>query len=125
MANNQLYSLAYCLLNGRLLTEHADITLSRNSNANPVRTVAKGFAGMSPGAPDCEIDVTNAVPAADFEFDPGDDIEQLADVEMGVVGPGGKVAVSKGYIVSDTFTHGVGKESSLSFKFHGVWPKWQ
>ncbi len=125
MSSNQLYTLAYVLIDGRLLTEHADMTLSRNSNAQPVNTVAKGFAGMSPGASTCEIDVTCAVPAADFEFDPGKHIDELANVEVGVIGPGGKVAVSKGYIVSDTFTHGTGKEASLSLKFHGSYPTWQ
>ena len=125
MAGNQKYAVAYVLKNGRLLTEEGSCTVSRNSNANPVNTVAKGFAGVSPGAPNCEIEVTNAVPAADFEYDPGQDIDELADVEIGVVGPGGKVATSKGYILSDTFNHGTGNEASLAFRFMGSFPRWQ
>ena len=125
MANNQLYSLAYVTINGRLLMEHSDCTLTRNSNAQPVRTVAKGLAGFSPGAADCEIDVQNAAPAADFEYDPGDDIDENTVVECSVVGPDGKQAMSKGCILSDTFQHGVGKEAAISFKFHGSFPKWQ
>lgn len=125
MANLQLYTLAYVHVNGRLLTEHGDMTLTRNSNATPQRTVAKGFCGVSPGAPDCEIDVSNAVPAADFEFDPGEAITENDVVEIGIQGPGGKTAVSKGFIMSDSFTHGVGKDATLSFKFMGQYPKWE
>ncbi len=125
MANQQRYTLAFVTVGGRLLTEHADMSMTRNSNATPQRTVAKGLAGFSPGPEDCEIDVTNAVPAADFEYDPGEDIQELNVVEIGVVGPGGLTAVSKGCILSDTFSHGVGKEASLSFKFMGSYPIWQ
>lgn len=125
MANDQIYTLAYVTVEGRLLTQHAEMTMTRNGNANEVMTVALGWAGVSPGSPSCEIDVTNAVPAADFEFDPGDAISENKLVEIGVVGPGGKTATSKGFILSDTFTHGVGKEANMSFKFKGGYPKWQ
>lgn len=125
MANLQVYAVAYVTVNGKLLTEHANCTLSRHSNANPVRTVAKGYAGVSQGAADCTISVTNAVPSADFELEPGDIIEGLQVAEIGVIGPGGKTAVSKGFIMSDTFTHGVGAEATLSFEFHGQYPTWQ
>lgn len=131
MANLQLYVVAYVTIaspslgKSVLLTEHAECTLTRNSNANPVRTVGKGFAGVSPGAPDCEIDIQNAVPAADFEVDPGTDIFENNVVEVGIVGPGGKTAQTSGFIMSDTFSHGVGKEGTLAFKIHAAYPKWQ
>jgi hypothetical protein len=119
MANLQLYTLLYVTVNGRLLTEHAEVTVNHNSNASPVNTVAKGFAGVSSGAPVWEIDVTNAVPSADFEFDPGESISENDVVEIGVVGPGGKTGVSKGFILSSSLSHGVGREASLSFHFMG------
>lgn len=125
MPNLQLYTVSFIRRNGRLMSEHVEATVTRNSNASVVRTMGKGFSGVSPGAPDCEIDVTSAVPAADFEYDPGSDMFDNEVIEIGITGPGGKTAVSKGFIMSDTFSQGVGKEASLSFKFMGQWPQWE
>lgn len=124
MAQSQLYSLAFVTVNGKLLTEEADVTVNRNTGAQPVNTVAKGFAGVSQGAATVEIDVTNAVPSADFELDAGPFMESLQDVEIGVI-VAGKQMIAKGFILSDTFAHGVGKESSYSFKFHGAFAKYE
>ncbi len=125
MANLQIYTLLYCTVDGALLTEEAHITVSRNSHAQQVSTVAKGFAGMSPGAPMVEIDVTSAVPAADFEFDPGKFMQTLKVVEMGIVGPGGKVLQAKGFIISDSIKHAVNSESTLDFKWVGQFANWE
>lgn len=125
MADNQLYTLTYVTVDGMLLTEHADMTLTRNGNGQPVRTMVRGLAGQSPGAADCTIDVTNAVPAADFEFDPGDAIADNKVVEIGVIGPGGKSGISKGFIQSDTFRQGVGNEATLAFRFMGSFPRFK
>lgn len=126
MAGNlQLYTLVYCTINGALLTEEASVTVTRSTNSQAVNTVAKGYAGESPGAAMMEVDVDNAVPAADFEFDPGDNMAALTPAEMGLVGPGGKRLKGKGFIISDTLKHGVNSESMISFKFRGGFAKWQ
>ncbi len=120
----QLYTLAFVTVGGRLLTEHVDAQVNRSTNSQPVNTVSKGYAGESPGAPMVEIDVTNAVPAADFEMDPGPYMENLDVVEIGVL-VAGKQLVASGFIISDSFSHSVNSESKLSFKFRGSYASYQ
>ena len=50
-ANQQLYSLIYASVGGALLTEHTQCTMRRLTDAQVIKTVAKWFAGVSPGAP--------------------------------------------------------------------------
>ncbi len=118
MANVQLYTLAYCTADGKLLTEEASITVNRATNSQAVNTVAKGYAGESPGAATIEIQVTNAVPAADFELNAGPFMKALQAVEMGVI-CAGKQLVAKGFIISDSFKHSVNSESNYDFTFRG------
>lgn len=118
MADTQLYSLGYCLVNSKLLTQEASITVRRSTGSQPVHTVAGGYQGESPGSSMVEIDVSNAVPAADFEMDAGAFMQSLEAVEMGVV-VAGKQMVAKGYIIEDSFQHSVNAESKYDFKFRG------
>jgi hypothetical protein len=125
MANLQLYSLLYAVVNGALLTEEANLSVQRTSGSNPVKTVAKGYAGEAPGASMVQIEVTNAIPASDFEIYTGPYISQLQVVEMGIVGPSGKMLKAKGFIVEDSFKHAVDTESTFSFTFRGQFADWQ
>lgn len=122
---NKLYTLLFCTVDGKLLTEEASITVNMQSASQPVNTVAQGYAGESPGAATVDIQVENAVPAADFEFDPGTKIQNLEEVEMGILGPGGKVLTAKGFIISASVSHSVGAESKLSFSFRGGFSKFE
>ncbi len=122
MATNQLYTLAYATIDGKLLTEEASIGVQRTTGSQAVATVAKGYAGESPGAGMVEIDVTNAVPAADFEYDAGAVMESLQAVEIGVH-YGGRLMVAKGFIISDSFKHSVNSESIYEFRFRGAFAK--
>ena len=83
-ANLSLYSLIYVTVNGALLTEHLSVEVRRLTDAQIIKTVAKGFAGVSPGAPWCSIDVKSAIPSAAFELDPGPFMKALQSVEMGL-----------------------------------------
>jgi hypothetical protein len=118
MSGLQLYALAYCLVDGAILTEEASIQVNRATNSQPVNTVAKGYAGESPGAANCEIQVTNAVPSKDFEMNPGKYMKGLKEVEIGVL-VAGKQLTAKGFIISDSFKHSVNNESTLEFSFRG------
>ncbi len=120
----QLYTLAFVTVAGKLLTEHTEAQVNRSTNSQQVATVAKGYAGESPGAPMVEIDVTNAVPAADFEMDPGPYMANLDVVEIGVL-VAGKQLIASGFIISDSFSSGVNTESKLSFKFRGTFPQYE
>ena len=111
----QLYSNAFVTINGSLLTEEASVTVTKNSGLNPVMTVAKGFAGMSQGAATAEIDVDNAVPSADFEFNPDKFMRSGSTVEVGVI-MAGRQTVFVGFITTATYSHSVNAESKLSFK---------
>ena len=125
MAQTQLYTLLYVTVNGALLTEESSVNGKRSTNSQPVKTVCKGYAGESPGAPMTELEVTSAIPSADFELDPGPYMANLASVEISVIGPGGKSLTVVGYIVEDSFNHAVDKESGLSFRFRGGAASWQ
>ena len=124
MSNLQIYSLAFITVGGALLTEEASVTVHRRTNSNAVNTVAKGYSGESPGAANCEIQVKNAVPAADFELNPGPYMKSLQSVEIGVIAAGKQITVP-GFIIEDTFQHGVGQEATLDFSFRGVFPDWE
>lgn len=124
MSGLQLYSLAYVLVDGAILTEEASVTVNRATNSQAVNTVAKGYSGESPGAANCEIQVTNAVPSADFEMNPGKYMKGLKEVEIGVL-VAGKQLTAKGFIISDSFKHSVNNESSLDFSFRGSFGDWE
>lgn len=111
----QLYSNAYVTIDGRLLTEEAAVTVDKNSGLNPVFTSAKGFSGMSQGAATAEISVDNAVPSADFEFNPDPYMRTGSVVEVGVI-MAGRQSVFKGFITNASYSHSVNQESKLSFK---------
>lgn len=124
MSNPQLYSLIYCTADGKLLTEHASVTISRMSKAQEVNTVAKGWAGVSPGAPAITIQVKNALPAADFELDAGPFIQSLKTVEMGILAAGRQL-VAKGFILEDSLQHSVNSETQYDFTFHGAFENYE
>lgn len=124
MSGLQLYTLAYVLVDGAILTEEASVTVDRATNSQAVNTVAKGYAGESPGAANCQIQVSNAVPAADFEVNPGKYMKALKEVEIGVLAAG-KVITVPGFIISDSFKHSVNNESMLDFTFRGTFPDWE
>jgi len=118
MSGLQLYTLAYVLVDGAILTEEASVTVNRATNSQAVNTVAKGYAGESPGAPSVEIQVSSAVPSSDFELNPGRFMKNLKDVEIGVL-VAGKQLTARGFIISDSFKHSVNNESMLDFTFRG------
>ena len=124
MAQNQLYTLAYVLVDGAILTEEASVTVNRATNSQPVNTVAKGYAGESPGAQSVQIQVSSAVPSADFEMNPDKYMVGLKEVEIGVL-VAGKQLTAKGFIIEDSFKHSVNSESMLDFTFRGSMAKYE
>lgn len=124
MSTLQLYSLAYVLVDGAILTEEASVTVNRATNSQAVNTVAKGYAGESPGAASVEIQVSSAVPSADFELDPGRFMKSLKDVEIGIL-VAGKQLTARGFIISDSFKHSVNSESMIDFTFRGSYADYQ
>jgi hypothetical protein len=122
--NLQLYTAAYVYVNGGLLAEEAHVTVDRATNSQPNISVAKGYSGESPGAPQTEISVESNVPAASFEFNPGPFMGQLQQVEFTIFAAA-MTMTFKGFIISDNFTHAANTASKLSFKARGVFSDWQ
>lgn len=116
MANLQQYAKATLYWNGSLLAEEASVTIKRASNAQIVKTVAKGFAGLSQGAPMCNVSISNAVPSAGFEMDPGDFINQNLVGQLTVIIGDSLQGTANCFITDDTFSHAVDTASKLDFE---------
>lgn len=116
--SNQLYSIQYININGKVLMEHVSAEVSRSANSQPVITVGKGYSGESPGAPMTMIDVKSAIPADGMELDAGDYISGLIPVQVGALIAGKEIRI-EGFIVEDSFSHAANSESAYSFKMRG------
>lgn len=123
MANLQLYTAAFVYVNGALLTEAASISVKRATNSQAVSTIVKGYGGESQGAAMTEVSVEGAVPAADFELNPGKFMGSLQPVEFTIFAAG-KTLVFKGFIISDNFSYAVNSEAKLSFEARGGFSDW-
>jgi hypothetical protein len=115
MASLKQYSLIFGVIGGTLLAEEQEIDVERTTNSQPVATVLNGYSGESPGAAMMTVDVQNAVPSAGFEFDAGQSMLALIPVSVQVIGPGGKSAKAKAFIIKDSLKHGVNQEAKYSF----------
>lgn len=122
----QRYALCNVFVAGiGILAEEVSCRLKRSTNSQAVATVAKGYAGESPGAAMIEIEVDNAVPSADFELNPGRFMTNLSTAEVTFAfSTGGPHLTVKGFIVEDSFSHSVNNASSLSFTFRGPYTDW-
>lgn len=120
----QLYSLIYCLADSSLLSEEASVSFSRETGSQPAKTVAKGYAGETPGAKMVELQVSNMVPAAGMEFDAGEYMDTMKVIEMGLLSHG-KQLTFKGFIIKDTMKHSAGGDAGYDFEVRGVFGKWE
>lgn len=115
MSNLQQYSILLAVAGGTLLAEEQEIDFSRTANAVRVATVAKGFSGTSPGAPEVMVNVRGAMPSAGLEFDAGPYILSQTPIPFQLLGPGGKVMKGDMIIERDNGKHGVGTQASYDF----------
>jgi hypothetical protein len=120
----QLYTLIYVLANSSLLSEEASVSIKRETGSQPAKTVAKGYAGETPGAPMTELQVSNMVPAAGMEFDAGDFMSTMKVIEMGLLSHA-KQLTFKGFIVEDSLKHAASGEAGYDFSVRGVFGKWE
>ena len=125
-ANFQQYSLIFVGVNGALLAEEGEVSMKRASNAKIVETVAKGLAGLSPGAPMAQGRVMSSMPAATgLEYDAGPVIISLTVVQLKLVRSDGKGCTFPAFILDDDTSHGVGKSAAYDFSYIGAFPTWQ
>jgi len=100
-----------------LLTEMADVSVKVNGNHQDVKTLAKGWAGISEGAVMTEITITNKVPSNGFEVEVLPLINELARVTLGLF-MGGQLLTVTGYIMSADLDKSVDADAKQSFVFH-------
>jgi hypothetical protein len=115
----------YVVIDGTLLSEQQSSSIRRMTGSQNILTVAKGFAGVSPGAPMCEWDVESAVPSGGFEFDAGNKMNGLIITQMYILGPGGFSLKGNAFIIEDTITHAVDQQSKYTFKAVGPFTLWK
>lgn len=120
----QLYTLIYALADSSLLSEEASVQLSRETGSTPAKTVAKGYAGETPGAAMCELDVSNMVPAAGIEFNAGKYMGTMTPIEMGLLSHGQQLTF-KGFIIGDSIKHSAGGDAGYDFKVRGGFADWE
>lgn len=118
------YSKATVYINSQLLSQETSVTVDRNPGNLIVKTVELGFAGVAQGSSMMEVSISNAVPSAAFEFDPGAFMLQGKPVEITIYAAG-KTLNSKGFIMSDNFSHSVDAESKLEFKATCRYAEWK
>lgn len=121
--STQLYTLCEVYVDGSKLTEETSVKLSVTSKAQVVETVARGFAGLSPGAKMISISIENAAPSATLEYDPSAAVGELRVVELTLYASN-KTLTSKGFITDYEFGHSVNSPSSLSLSFVGEFAEW-
>lgn len=125
MSDLQLYSKVAVYYNNQQLAEETNVTIKRVSGAQVVKTVAKGFAGMSPGSPMVEITIKNGIPAAGFEVGTiGADISQLKVVEFSFFAAS-KTLTVKGFVTEDNTVHNVDSPSELDITAQCQFADWQ
>ncbi len=111
-------------MDGALMVEEKSISIDRTTNSQPVSTVAKGYAGESPGAAMSEFTVDSAIPAGGFEFDMGKKMAGLITGHLYLLGPGGQQYKGEVFVIADTVKHGVNQEAAYSFKARGPMTLW-
>lgn len=117
------FAKAICYIGPKQLTMETQCSITRTTGSQPVKTVALGYAGESPGSPMGEISIDSAVPSADFELDPGQFMKNLKQATITIFGPN-RTLTTDLFIYEDTFTHSVDQESKLSFKGRCQYPDW-
>jgi len=118
MASLQIYDRGAVFFDGKLLVECVSFTVKSDPKLNPINTMQKGFAGVSPGAEQTDIEVTEALPRAGFDYDALAALQGNDVVEF-VCYLGSKKLKCKGFISGLDMATGVDKGAEVKFNFMG------
>lgn len=121
VSNIQIYSLIEVFINGVLAAEEASCTIDQATNSQIVKTVAKGYAGESPGAPmsECSIEMVN--PVTGFEVAQVSlllAMDTLVPVQFTFYVASNEL-VFNGFVISRSLNHAIDSESKISFHCRG------
>jgi len=119
-----IYTNCYVTFDDKILAEAATVRVNKNPNHNVVATLAKGLAGITLGAQQCEITIDSAVPSADFEVNPDPYMQTGRVVNVGVVAANRQMT-SKMVVMGGDFTAGVGQSAGLSISLLGPLAAWE
>ena len=109
----QDYTKATILVNGVVLIEATSISVDHKLGTQPINTIEKGFAGISPGSSSIEVKIQSAVPrvGTDIDFTGLARARTLLDV---VLFARAKKVKTKGYIMDVSESYGADKAAEIS-----------
>jgi hypothetical protein len=122
--NLQLFTNVLIYANGALLAMADNISVSHQTNAQDVNTIALAFAGQTAGAPKCMVSCDSAVPFAGMEFDPTQYMASMTPLTLTAFAAGSQVNL-KGFITESDLGYGVNSSSKLSFKATCSFSTWE
>lgn len=125
MASAARYTNCAIDVRGQRLLQAADVDVTRHTNSIEQNTMALGWAGESPGASRMDIKVSNAVPAAGMEYDPGPDAAALTLVPITIHLDDGSFLTTEGIVQSDNFKKAVNANATLEISFKAKFAQWQ
>jgi hypothetical protein len=115
-----LYGVLYCKVNGALLSEAQSVETDVVSDAQIVKTLVKGLAGISTDAAIRRIKCMNVVPITGFEFNAESALARHEEVEIMLQYDSGQSCISKGYLIEGVNTvAGLGKPTEQNWTFVG------
>lgn len=134
-SNLQTYAVPYITVNGSVLFENVSVTVDQTSGSNPVKSLAGGYRGESPGAPMNEIVMESNVPLTGFEAPVTGPLDQtiggtalgqpgLTPVSFDVL-MAGENNTFNGFIYHITTTGSEGAVSKVTYRARGNFAVWQ
>lgn len=101
MPGSGLYDLLFVRVNGELLAENLEVDVTLESDIARVLTIAKGFAGITPGSPVVMIKFKQAVPISGMEFDFFNSLLNSIPVELEVQlgGSGSSLTMPQAWVI--------------------------
>lgn len=115
----QQYEKGALFLEGSLLVDVINFSLDHDAALQPIHTMQKGFAGVSPGSPMTKGSVSGGIPRAGLELDYLSKLQGVSVVEF-VVFAHSKKKKFKGYITNIKEQYGADRAAEYSFDFIGV-----
>lgn len=116
-----LYDNVFPYINGAQLTEATQVSASLTSDDQPVMTIAKGFAGITPSPDVRECTIEQAIPVSDFDYGLYEQYKlNRTIVTLGLqFGGSGQRVETNGFITALSIESGVGKTTTFSLTFKG------
>ena len=111
-----LYDQVFAEVNGGLLAEATEIETELASDITQVKTIVKGFAGISPGSPVRTVKFKSPVPISGPEFDFEKAMVTSTPVALRLtLGVSGKtVTMNEAYVIGPvSLATGVGKATEM------------